>query len=42
MGISNIHKPNWPEAGANNWFEIGVNDLSPQKCLETKVNIYIN
>jgi len=24
----------------NNWFEIGVNDLSLRKCLETKVDIY--
>ena len=24
----------------SNWFEIGVNDLSLRKCLETKVDIY--
>ena len=24
----------------NSWFEIGVNDLSLRKCLETKVDIY--
>ena len=24
----------------NSWFDIGVNDLSLRKCLETKVDIY--
>ena len=24
----------------NSWFEIGVNDLSLRKCLETKVDIF--
>ena len=24
----------------NSWFEVGVNDLSLRKCLETKVDIY--
>jgi ATP-dependent Lon protease len=24
----------------NNWFEIGANDLSLRKCLETKVDIF--